>query len=227
MSFKSRRKERKAKHAANKSRRKGRKLKRKTLREDKREEGAERRIEGRRRRAARRYGKFHPHANDALDTLAPLQDAMADDLTEKGVPLNDPDDTVEVATKFAEHNDDIDDSVDADDLDAAYNNEDSEGDEDNFDHVEKAGLKAGAMNALKAALGSVGNDVSNHIDKLAQTKASGGQLTKSQQQLLDASNDAHDAVKTKVIGDITDTLKDLAPVLIGITVLGIVIYKLG
>lgn len=138
------------------------------------------------------YGDMSPEDVNALNSIAPVLPKMAEELEATGVQVNDPNDPVEVAVKYANANPAIEDVMSQEDVDMAYNqNPESE----NFDSFN--------MDKFKKIAGSVftgaASGVNDYINKIKQTPPD--KRTPQEQQLLNAESE----VKKKVVTSVKDS----------------------
>jgi len=153
------------------------------------------------------YGDMSPEEINELNAIQPEVGAMSAELRANDVPINDEEDTIEIASKYAVMNEDIEDPVEADDVEAAYS-ENRDPDVSDFEHAEK---RSNSRSALKAGLTGVTAALGSYFGDLKQKQASGDNLTPKEQALLDAKRDI---TKQAVKNATTFNLQQVAPLLI-------------
>ena len=80
------------------------------------------------------YGNMTPEEVQALNEIQPVLPKMAEELAKNDIPVSDPNDAVEVATKYANYNPQIEDAAPQETVEQAYGGG-AEG--DNFDDFDK------------------------------------------------------------------------------------------
>lgn len=168
------------------------------------------------------YGEIDTEQADTVNELQQLAPAMSDYLDDREIEY-DPEDPIEIAAKFTQTNPDIIDPLDDQTYDDAFVNDD-----DYYSGVEgyeNYDWKKAAKGAAMGALGAIGNSASDYVKELQDKKNKGVALTDREKQLLGAVDTGKGAVKSAVVGKITDTLKNIAPFGLILLVLYIVLKK--
>ena len=191
----------KAAKAARKTRKQNAQLKRK----DNRVTRKEKRISARDQRKTARisarnakklgkiYGELSPEEVNQLNEIQPLVGAMSEELSQKGIPIQDEEDTIEIAAKYAQANDDIEDPLDEDEFEEAFVLE-----EESFESVDKYNNRRAVV---KSVLTGIVGGVNEFAKQAAEKEKYDQPLTKSERAILDAKKDAIDAGKGEFFKD--------------------------
>lgn len=145
------------------------------------------------RKLEKKYGEVDDSVLDQIEDVAPYIPEMANSLQEDGIELEDPNDPIEVATKYVQTDPDQPDPIPDDVYDDAFVNPDDMyfGTDEEFEHFE---WKKIALGAVKGAFGSVASDATSHVNELAdrdalykraeRKKASGQKLSEEENDAL-------------------------------------------
>lgn len=168
------------------------------------------------------YGDIDINTENEINEIRPLITPMSDYLDEQGIDY-DPNDEIEVASRYAMANPDINDPLDDETYENAYINQPDhyQGDE-NFEHFN---WKETALAGVKSAFGGVKNSIQKQIAELKDKKASGSQLSANEQKLLDAEKTVKSGVKNAIKGGIADKLGDIMPIVVIFLVIMIVVKR--
>ena len=139
------------------------------------------------------YGDMTPEEVNQLNELQPLTAAMNEQLTEKGISVENENDPIEVATKFAMTEETIDDPMDTDTYNEAFYD-----DEETFESVDKYNKR---KQAVKSVLTGLVAGISDYAESSADKQRAGIPLSKSEQAILDAKESATDIGKQSFISD--------------------------
>ncbi len=163
------------------------------------------------------YGDMSPEEIEEINSVQPYTGEMASQLQEDGVMLEDPTDTVEVASKYVQLSPEMDDPIDEDVYNDAFVNV-----EEDFDsHFDFAKAKQNAKRALMGALAGVGNEFQKYVGEVEDKSRSGEALTKNEERLLKVKGKAEDVV----MDNIMDTLKGWLPWILAAFILYLLIRK--
>lgn len=162
------------------------------------------------------YGDMTPEQVNEINKVQPYAGAMLDELESKGIPVNDEEDTVEIASKYAVANDDIQDPVSASDISDAYG-ENDDPDVSDFEHAEKSNRSKAI---ISTGLGAIMGGVNAYMGGLKE-KERAGTLTDKERDTLSKVNDAK---KSVVKSQLNFNLMDIVPILI-IGVIAVIILK--
>lgn len=200
-----------AKRETNKAKRIDRRGVRQDLRSTQRDTRRTTRLNKRQAKKLERiYGDMDRDTIDNINNLKPYEEPMLEELQDMGIPVEDEEDTIEIATKYAMANDEIENPLEDDVYDDAYINEDEEF-ESHYDKEKRRGV---ATRLVKGALGGVFDSLGGFTDELKNKQSRGGQLTEGERKLVKASNEAEGYVAQKVKGDIMETITSMLPLLI-------------
>lgn len=162
------------------------------------------------KRLNRIYGDMSPEEVNEINQIAPYTGAMADELEQKGIPIENEDDPIEIASKYVQTSDEMGDPIDQDVYDDMYVN-----DEEDFEsHFDYAKAKNTAGRALKGAFGGVLAEFGKYTDELKTKKRSGQDLSDNEEKILNAEKKARGFVKEQVKGDIMGTITELLPIIL-------------
>lgn len=162
------------------------------------------------------YGDMSPEEVNEINSVQPYAGAMRSELEENDVPVNDPDDTIEIASKYAVMNEDIDEPIEADDVENAYS-ENKDPNVSDFEHAEK---REGSRSMIKAGLTGVTAALGSYFGQLKQKQVDGEALTSKEKSLLNAKQDImQQSVKNNVLD-----LETITPLLI-LAILAYLIFK--
>lgn len=174
------------------------------------------------KKLSKKYGDFDPNEAQALASVSPYQDAMNDYLQEKGIPVENPDDELEVAAKYAQLNPDINDPLNDDIYDDAFVNDDDhyEGMEgyENFD------WKKTALEGVKGAVKGIGASIKQNVNDTREKERSGGTLTDSEKRLLDADDKVRSGVKSVVKDAARSKFNEFAPLVV-LLLIAVIVFK--
>lgn len=153
------------------------------------------------------YGDMSPEEVNEINNVQPYSGAMKRELEEAGVPINDPEDTIEVASKYSVLNEDIDEPIEADDVEMAYSENDDD-DVNDFEHAEK---RQGSRVALKAGMAGVSAALGSYFGDLKGKQNRGEELSDRESQILRAKKDL---TNSAIRNSTSFNLVDIAPLLI-------------
>lgn len=139
------------------------------------------------------YGELSPEQVNELNKIQPYVGAMADELNEKGVPLDDDTDPIEVATKFSMNEESIENPMDEDEFQEAFIDE-----EETFESLDKYNKRRAVA---KSVLTGIVSGVSDYANTAADKQKQGLPLTDAERGVLNAKNDAVSAGKSQFIAD--------------------------
>lgn len=171
------------------------------------------------------YGELDPEEVNEINKVQPYVPAMAEELEREGVEVNDPSDPIEVSTKFAMVEDDIENPVDEELLADAYSDEENDEDETGMSDFEHAEKKFNSKRAMAVGMSAVTAGLGAYLKDVEGKKSQGISLTEREQQMLDAKKEVKKGVREKVGSDIGNTLLDLAPLLALVVIVVIVMKK--
>lgn len=138
------------------------------------------------------YGSMSPEEVNALNQIQPVLPKMAEELQANNIPVSDPSDAVEVATKYANYNPQIEDVAPQEIVEQAYGGG-AEG--DNFDDFDKKKAK-GILGSLFVGVVS---GVKDYIGK-AKMKPE-AERTPSEQRLIDSEKEVVGGAKKAYVND--------------------------
>ncbi len=167
------------------------------------------------------YGELDPEDVNRINQVQPYVGAMAEELQEDGVALEDPYDPIEVSAKYIQLNEDTDNPVDEE----VYNNAFIDTPEDFDSHFDWEKAKQTAKRALKGALGGIANEATSYISEIEDKKRAGMQLSAQEQKLLDAKGKAIDVGAKIGMDYVMEQLKTWLPWIIGIAVVIYIVKK--
>lgn len=126
------------------------------------------------------YGDMSPEEVQALNEIQPVLPALNKELEAKGIEVNDPEDAVEVTAKYANANPQIEDVVEQEVIEGAYNFED-----ESFDDFDRAKAKSILGSVFTGAVAGI-KDYTNKV-KMKPV----AERTPEEQRLLDAEKTAN------------------------------------
>jgi len=138
------------------------------------------------------YGSMSPEEVNALNQIQPVLPKMAEELQANNIPVSDPADAVEVATKYANYNPQIEDVAPQEVVEQAYGGG-AEG--DNFDDFDRKKAK-GILGSLFVGVVS---GVKDYIGK-AKMKPE-AERTPSEQRLIDSEKGIVGGAKKAYVND--------------------------
>ena len=138
------------------------------------------------------YGSMSPEEVNALNQIQPVLPKMAEELQANNIPVSDPTDAVEVATKYANYNPQIEDVAPQEVVEQAYGGG-AEG--DNFDDFDRKKAK-GILGSLFVGVVS---GVKDYIGK-AKMKPE-AERTPSEQRLIDSEKGIVGGAKKAYVND--------------------------
>lgn len=138
------------------------------------------------------YGSMSPEEVNALNQIQPVLPKMAEELQANNIPVSDPTDAVEVATKYANYNPQIEDVAPQEVVEQAYGGG-AEG--DNFDDFDRKKAK-GILGSLFVGVVS---GVKDYIGK-AKMKPE-AERTPSEQRLIDSEKEVVGGAKKAYVND--------------------------
>lgn len=198
----SRRKKRRESRQRNKEHRIEVREARHTRRVDARDFRKQRRLNKRQRKFYDdKYGEGQIDEN-AAGQAGELNEPMNDALAEQGVAVDNPNDNIEVATKYAQMNEDIANPTD----DETYNNAFVDTVDDFESHFEYAEKQGRARGLLKVGLGAVMGGVNTYLDSLKEKEAGKQPLTSHERDMLDASQQVGQSQKKGMMADLFPVL---------------------
>lgn len=162
------------------------------------------------------YGDMTPEQVNQINKVQPYAGAMLDELEAKGIPVNDEDDTVEIASKYAVSNEDIEDPVSVSDIEDAYG-DNTDPNVSDFEHAEKSNR---SKTIISTGIGAVMGGVNAYMNGL-KDKEKQGILTDKEKETL---SKVKDAKKNVVRSQLDFNLMDIVPILI-IGVLAVIVFK--
>jgi len=138
------------------------------------------------------YGDMSPEEVQALNEIQPVLPKMAEELAKNDIPVSDPNDAVEVTTKYANYNPQIEDVAPQDMVEQAYGGG-AEG--DNFDNFDREKAKK----VLGSLFVGVVSGVKDYIGKAKMKPQE--QRTPAEQRLIDAEKTVVTSVGTAYKND--------------------------
>lgn len=138
------------------------------------------------------YGDMSPEEVQALNEIQPVLPKMAEELAKNDIPVSDPNDAVEVATKYANYNPQIEDAAPQETVEQAYGGG-AEG--DNFDDFDKGK----ARKVLGSLFVGVVSGVKDYIGKAKMKPEQ--QRTPAEQRLIEAEKTVVTSVGTAYKND--------------------------
>jgi len=138
------------------------------------------------------YGDMSPEEVHALNEIQPVLPKMAEELAKNDIPVTDPNDAVEVATKYANYNPQIEDVAPQDMVEQAYGGG-AEG--DNFDNFDREKAKK----VLGSLFVGVVSGVKDYIGRAKMKPQE--QRTPAEQRLIDAEKTVVTSVGTAYKND--------------------------
>lgn len=138
------------------------------------------------------YGSMSPEEVNALNQIQPVLPKMAEELQANNIPVSDPTDAVEVATKYANYNPQIEDVAPQEVVEQAYGGG-AEG--DNFDDFDRKKAKS----ILGSLFVGVVSGVKDYIGK-AKMKPE-AERTPSEQRLIDSEKEVVGGAKKAYVND--------------------------
>ena len=173
--------------AERKARRQARRDKNQRNRQDRKDRRAEARNQRKNARISKRnakklakiYGDMTPEEANALNEIQPYVGAMKEELKEKEIPIDNEDDEIEIANKWAQNNDEVENPMDDESFDNIYVHQNLD------DGTQPQGWW---QKLAKGALTFVGSGVAGLTAQAKEKKAKGEPLTKTESALLEARN---------------------------------------
>ena len=159
------------------------------------------------------YGDLNPEEVNQINEIQPYVGAMADQLQEQGVELQDSSDPIEVATTYNREilGEEVGEGTDAESFELLHSEHEEE------DRKKKTG------GIIKAAFAGVVGAFKNLSAQAQAKKAKGETLSATDKAVLNVNEEANAQVKDAVRAKKKDVFADLFPLL----AIGIVIYLLA
>lgn len=141
------------------------------------------------------YGDMSPEEINAINEIQPLVGAMKDELEDRGVPLEDEEDPIEIANKFSYVADEVEYPVDEETYDSIFVRHDFEENLFGMGAKNRSGNGEGGKKFLKGMLTFVSGGIKETVNRAEEKQMKGEPITKVEEKLLQANKEVRSEAK--------------------------------